>query len=168
MNKVTASDMEIEVARYFNMRTNLIVPNVSWGMLNHEADLVVVSPSGIASEVEIKVSKHDLKIDRLKRHHHNSKYIHRLFFAIPDYLQDAIEFIPEHAGILVVRSSDAGTISLKYRRESTKLLRPAKLNKHNPKWTEKEKIQLLRLSTMRIWSLKEKLNKQLKQRQELK
>ncbi|MEI8246832.1 MAG: hypothetical protein WCI51_13450 [Lentisphaerota bacterium] len=140
MNKLTAMDIEIEVARYFNMRLNLIVPNVSWGMLNHEADLIVVS-----------------------------KLIHRLFFAIPDYMLDCIDLIPAGAGILVIRSgADAGTLPLRCRRESTKLLRPAKINKQYPKWTEKEVLQLLRLSTMRIWTLKEKLNKQLRERRELK
>lgn len=169
MNKMTAMDIEIEVARYFNMRLNLIVPNISWGMLNHEADLIVVSRSGLATEVEIKVSKSDLKKDRDKRHHHNSKLIHRLFFAIPDYMLDCIDLVPAQAGILVIRSgADAGALPLRYRRESTKLLRPAKINKQYPKWTQKEVLQLLRLSTMRIWTLKEKLNKQLKERRELK
>ena len=47
---------------FFNYRANLIVPNISWGLGLHECDLLVLTSSGYATEIEIKVSKADLKV----------------------------------------------------------------------------------------------------------
>jgi hypothetical protein len=158
MRKITSMDIEIAVAKHFNMLQNLIVPNVSW-MIGHECDVIILSKAGIASEVEIKVSASDLKADALKRHGHRSKLIHKLYFAIPDYMEKDISFIPEHAGILIVSSAPNKWCN------KIKCIRDPKRNKL-PKWDDKLRYNLLRLSTMRIWTLKEKLNKQLKQREE--
>jgi len=38
-------EMEIAFARYFGIRQNLIIPNVSWGMDTHECDLFVLTPA---------------------------------------------------------------------------------------------------------------------------
>jgi hypothetical protein len=63
-----AIHVELAVASYFGIRRHLIVPNVSWGLgLRHECDLLIVRESGFAAEVEIKVSKSDLKKDVEKR-----------------------------------------------------------------------------------------------------
>ena len=48
--------MEIAIARSWNYRRHLIVPNVSWGFGVHECDLLVISPSGYATEIEIKAA----------------------------------------------------------------------------------------------------------------
>lgn len=156
-NKITSMDIEIAVAKHFNMLQNLIVPNVSW-MTGHECDVIVLSKAGIASEIEIKVSTSDLKADAQKRHGHRSKLIHKLYFAIPDYMEKDIAFIPEHAGILIVSSAPN-----KYCNR-IKCIRDPQRNKF-PAWDDKLRYNLLRLSTMRIWTLKQKLNKQLKQKE---
>jgi len=92
--KMTARDVEIRVARYFNPRVNLIVPNVSWGFgLNYEADLVIVRPSWFCDEIEIKVTIADLKADAKKKHIHDGKMFKRLWFAMPDYLFPPIKAI---------------------------------------------------------------------------
>jgi hypothetical protein len=47
-----AGDIEIAVARHFNPRQKLIVPNVSWGLgFHYELDLLVVTQSRYAWEV---------------------------------------------------------------------------------------------------------------------
>lgn len=140
-------DIEIAVARYFSWRVNLIIPNVSWGMGIHECDLLVVTKSGYCYEVEIKVSRSDLKADILKPHKHRSKLIKKLYFAIPDYLQDCIEFIPGNAGIITV--SEYG---------KCKCIREPQIN-DAPKLTDKERYQVARLGTMRIWTMKEYIRK---------
>ena len=64
----TAAEIEVVVAQYFDPRRNVIVPNVWWGWgLRHECDLVVMTKTGYAYEVEIKVSRSDLKADLKKR-----------------------------------------------------------------------------------------------------
>ena len=62
-----AIDIELAVSNYLNPRTNLIVPNVHWGMCLHECDLLVITRSGYAWEVEIKVSRVDLIKNKEKK-----------------------------------------------------------------------------------------------------
>ncbi|MEM5786538.1 MAG: hypothetical protein AAGU11_04420, partial [Syntrophobacteraceae bacterium] len=66
--KITAADIEVAVARHFHTTRNLIIPNVSWGFrgMGYEIDLMVVTESRYAYEVEIKVSAADLKRDAQK------------------------------------------------------------------------------------------------------
>ena len=144
--KVSATEIELSVARYFSWRINLIVPNVSWGLWLHECDLLVVTKAGYCYEVEIKISLSDLKADAKKSHGHKSKMIRKLYFAIPEYLTDAIEHIPENAGILIISA-----------RGQCKMFRDAATNSEAPKLTEKERYQVARLGTMRIFNLKQKI-----------
>ena len=149
--KITSVEIEICLARYFDYRANLIVPNISWGMDIHECDLLVVRKSGYGVEVEIKVSKSDLIKDLSKRHHHHDRLgrISEFYFAIPDYLQPYIEFIPEHAGIIIVNKTDYGT--------TCRTLRKPKPNVTRRKFTDKEISKIGHLGSMRIWNLKRAL-----------
>lgn len=153
-HKFRTPEMEIAVANYFNFRRNLIVPNVSYGMLDYEADMVIVSNAGYATEVEIKVSASDLKKDAKKSHKHRNKIIHKLYFAIPEYLEKYIDDIPSKAGILLVKPiiGRIGFMTSSF----VNCVRGPQLN-NVPKWDDRKKAQLTRLSTMRIWSLKEKI-----------
>jgi len=151
-------DIEIAVMKYLNIRQNLVVPNVSWGMNLHECDILSLSKSGYTTEVEIKVSKQDLMKDKKKWHGHENKNIAYFFFAVPEKLKEiALEEIPERAGLLVAK---------KYRPESFKgggihieLIRHCLRNKNFVKWNEKDRCNLARLGTMRILGLKQKIRK---------
>ena len=146
--KIHAGDIEIVVARYLDPRVNLIVPNVSWGLGLYEKDLFVLTPSGYAWEIEIKISKSDLIADKKKPHGHYSEKIKRLYFAVPEFLgKEALLHIPERAGLFIVIDGE----EQKYIR----LLRPAKINKIARKLNDKEIEHLYKLAAMRIWSLKE-------------
>lgn len=122
------------------------MPNVSWGLLNHEADLLIMSRANILTEIEIKTSKQDLIADTYKQHKHKSKIIKYLYFAIPRKLENSIVHIPENAGIYIV------DINGKVQKE-----RNAIANLDMRKVKEEEKYNLARLSCMRIWNLKESL-----------
>ncbi len=144
---MTTIEIEVAVARFFDIRRNLIVPNVSWGLgFTHECDLLVVTKSGYANEIEIKTGLYDLKRDGLKRHGHRSKKIRRLFFAFsPELLGPALRFVREDAGLMVV--------------EKNRVIvnRPAVINKEARPLTNEEICHLGRLASMRIWGLKEAL-----------
>lgn len=155
-------DMEVAVANYFNIRQNLIVPNVSWGMFSYEVDLCILSPAGYATEVEIKVSRSDLIKDKEKPHGHRSTKIKYLYFAIPEHMRKDIEHIPERAGVLIVKYSEprssygidfAGGFFCSKERDAQVHVKY--------KWTDGERISLMRLAAMRIWGLKTKLQKAL-------
>ena len=53
---LNTADMEIAIAEWVGTRTHLVVPNVSYGMYVHECDLFVLSKSGYATEIEIKIT----------------------------------------------------------------------------------------------------------------
>ena len=148
--KIDSLDIELAVANLFNYRVNLIVPNVSWGMFIHECDLLIISRDNYATEVEIKISKSDLKADQKKKHEHNSRKIKYLYFAIPDYLYEYKDLIPERAGIITVYWYEHFGRFLAVRRR-----KPQKYS--NYKMSERERYDVARLGTMRIWTLKRKL-----------
>ena len=152
-----AAEVELAVENYFGRRKNIIVPNVSWGFngLYYEADLVVVSKSGYAKEIEIKVTRSDLIRDKNKKHGHNCDKFKELYFAIPEKLLNDKEHIPDDAGILICsKVTYEGEVF--YR---ACLEREAK-KKNATALTLSEKYQLTRLGTMKIWNYKKKLIKQ--------
>jgi hypothetical protein len=150
-DKITTLEIENRVASFFDYRQNIIVPNISWGINIHECDLLIIRKSGCGIEVEIKISKADLKKDGEKRHGHfdYNNRIKELYFAIPEHLKDNIDLIPERAGILVLNKRlDYGYhIDLR-------ILRKPKSNMKATKFTEKEILKIAHLGTMRIWNLK--------------
>jgi len=145
MIKITAIEIESAVARFYGIRETIMVPNVSWGLLEHEADMVIVKASRWADEIEIKCSASDIKADLRKNNgkgHIRSPMIRKLWFAVPAELSDNPN-IPLFAGILKITE-----------RRSVEVMRPAEINPNARKLTEKEMYKLMRLGCMRIWSLK--------------
>lgn len=154
---MTTPEMEIALSHYFNPRRNLIVPNISWGMFTHECDLLVLTKAGYAYEIEIKISKADLLKDREKRHNHESKKISRLFFALPEPLIKWAEYVPARAGIISV------TPSVHTFRNQCRIVREAaKTNTY--KFAERERYDVARLATLRIWGLKQTIERLKKER----
>lgn len=124
------------------------VPNVSYGFLNHEADLLVMNGNRRLYEVEIKVSLSDLRADFKKHHGHNDKRVSRLFYAVPEpLLLKAKELIPDEFGIIEVYAIERPhSFLLRARRvREAKKMRDYKLN-------DAEVCNLLRLGNMRYWS----------------
>ena len=146
--------MEVALMEHLGIRQNIIVPNVSWSFINYEADLVVLTKSNYATEIEIKVSKADLKKDKEKRHTHNSNYFKYLYFAVPKELVEfALTEIPEKAGLYEVYRSHRDN------RYWVNQVRAPKLNKKCVKWKASERSYLAALGCMRILGLKKKLIK---------
>ncbi len=150
MPDMTAKEMELALASFFDYRRNLIVPNVGWGWFVHECDLVVVTKTGFAWEVEIKTSLSDLLRDKKKIHLHHSQRITCTYFAIPEDLMKHQHHIPEEAGIIECRKieGDGGIICI--RRRMPKRMKSQKI-------TIEEKEKLGHLAAMRIWRLKRKI-----------
>lgn len=153
--KIKTAEMEVALAQYFDYRANLIVPNVHWGMNMHECDLLVVSKAGYCTEVEIKVTRADLRADSRKKHCHDSgvgrRIIKYLYFAIPAYLDHCLEFVPERAGVILVRPKDDN-----YTPRCRKIRDP-QVNRAATKVPDHERYQIARLGALRVWNLKRKL-----------
>lgn len=146
-------DIEIAIMKYYGVRQYNIVPNVSWGIRDnnykplHECDLLILSSSGYATEIEIKISKYDLLKDKDKKHNHNHNHIKYLYFAVPEELEEiALANIPERAGLYIAGGD--GTIKKIIKKKK------AEMNTRSHKWTLEERLQILRLGTMRIFGLK--------------
>lgn len=148
-----AVEVEIAVAEWLGVGSNgrgkssnhIVVPNFTGLYLSHEADLFVVTGSGYAWEIEIKVSKSDLKADLKKEHQHMGN-IRRLYFAMPWDMYDCAHLVPDRAGILLVGST--GKCGLD---------RAPRPNMNARKLTPEEIITVGRLASRRIWTLKRKL-----------
>lgn len=148
-------DIELAVVKMFNPRQTTIIPNVSWGLDLHECDLLIIRPSMYCVEVEIKTSKQDLLNDLKKKHGHKSKRIKELYYALPEcLLSTAVEKLPEHCGIIVVKTIKYTTLS--YYRASVH--RKAIPNKDAIPLSLKTYTKALQLLGLRIWKLKNIIN----------
>jgi hypothetical protein len=167
MTKITTLEIEVRMMQHLDFRTNLIVPNVSWGIPIdwnasgnrkygnlHECDLLSLSVAGYATEVEIKVSKADLIKDDAKKHSHDHNLIKYLYFAVPKKLEAiALEVIPERAGLFVIERMTHNSYL------KVKCVKRAKQRKDVLKWSDHQRYVLARLGAMRIVGLKQKLIK---------
>lgn len=152
-----AAQIEVALTGFgapFYARRWVVVPNVSWGWdLDYEADLIAVSKSGWASEIEIKVSKSDLKHDSQKRKFRRGLdgRIKKFWYAVPKKLSEfALTCIPDFAGLLEVEITDTHAYK-------TKILRSAKAIESARKPTDNELEKLKSLGCMKLWNAKAKL-----------
>ncbi|PSR52029.1 hypothetical protein AHMF7605_00080 [Adhaeribacter arboris] len=161
----TLCQMETAVANLWDVRRHIIVPNISWGMKLHECDLFILTKANYALEIEIKRTKADLKKDAEKQHAHQSERIKELWFAIPERLKNCLEFIPAHAGVILVKKRRIKSLQPAYRAVRYRLPVP---NKAAKKLSEQEVSNVKRLGCMRIWSLKATIINLQQELQELK
>lgn len=142
----------------FNIRRNVVVPNVSWGFLNHEADILVMSKSGYLTEIEIKRSLSDLRADFKKKHDHSDERIKYFYYCVPlSLLQDAIDLCVEHKRIVsgVITYTEKSKMKIhridfgEYGIYRDKFNYPRKL-------FLEEQFQVARLGSMRVWGMQKK------------
>jgi len=60
-NNLSLYEIEYALARKFDIRQNIIVPNISWGLRIHECDLFIVNNNGYAIENRNKTFKSRFK-----------------------------------------------------------------------------------------------------------
>jgi hypothetical protein len=149
-------EIELAIAKAYGIRQYVIVPNISWGFKwMHECDLYLFSKSGIATEIEIKISKADLLKDFKKGHHHKdgAGRITYFYYAMPEDLYEKCkDLIPEEAGVYVCNrgSWEGAGVYAKEKRKPTKI-------KNSRKLSTEEQLKVASLGCMRIWSLKSKI-----------
>jgi len=158
-----AGIMELAVANLIGFRTHTIVPNVYWGIgLNHECDMLVLDAQNRFTEVEIKISKADLKADLNKGHGHKSNIISRLVYAVPeDLIELCKEIVPKESGIIGVFYKET---KLSYQSDKKYGYYEARWIRNARHRVEKTPSQgtlnkFYHLGCMRIWSLKRHNNK---------
>ena len=137
----------------FNIRKNIVVPNVSWGFLNHEADILVLSKSGYLTEIEIKRSLSDLKADFKKEHDHSDERIKSFFYCVPESLfQQTVDLcvLNERSINGVITYTEDKKIKINYYP-----LYYGKITSGRKLFIE-EQLQIARLGSMRVWRMQDK------------
>ena len=81
----------------FSVRNDIIIPNLSWGLLNHEADLAVLNKTGYLTEIEIKRSLADLRADFRKDVYHCDERVYKFYYCLPTGIEEkALEVFGQH------------------------------------------------------------------------
>ena len=166
----------------FYIRKNIVIPNVDWGYLNHEADLLVLSKNKHLTEIEIKRTWSDFMADFKKKHTHVDPKIYHFYYAVPKsigekcfrFLYDAEwdnkryclrghdsayteHSISNHCG-LIIYSDDPKDPDF-YCKPYSIAMYAYRMNDDIYYLDEKEELKLLRLLGMRVWNLKKKVVK---------
>lgn len=157
---LTLEQIEIGIAQYFGYRQNIVVPNISWGMLNHEADIIVLNKSGYLTEVEIKRSWADFLADFRKSHTHDDDLISWKYYAVPESIIDKckqklseIDPLKKWGLLKYSEFMNECYVDLIYY--------PGNKTEHSigKKLNSNDQFQLARLGAMRTWALKRKIIK---------
>ena len=101
--KFSVRDIQLMIhnSEYVDSRSDMCVPNVSWGLLPYEADLLVCRKSGVCMEFEIKRSFEDFKKDFTKDHKHDAFCISYFYYVIPEAIvKKALDLIREKIWLL--------------------------------------------------------------------
>lgn len=149
--KIDSAVIEVSVSTYFDRTQNFAITNVREGFgLRYEVDLMIVTKSLYAYEIEIKVSASDLKRDQKKwRYRHGwepGSRFRKSYYAMPESMKDQAGIIPECYGILLVGEYPY-----------VQMLRDSQINTAARKLTETEYAGLGRLCMLRMWKLKRAL-----------
>lgn len=143
----------------WNPRTDLMVPNVSWGLLPYEADFIIMTPNGYLTEIEIKRSFEDFKADFKKGHKHDDERIYHFYYCVPVGIKDkVIEFLDEtykYSGerskpALLTYNEQGGVTKERYGySDAGRSIKVRKL-------FLEEQLKLAKLAAFRYWSTEEK------------
>lgn len=152
--KLTINEIELAIVNsgIFNKRGDIFVPNVSWGLLNHEADMVVMTKSGYLTEIEIKRSWEDFKADFKKGHGHDDVRIYKLYYCVPVSIRDKVinhlkEIYNDMIPGIMTYDDDR---NVRVENNSYPYIGGRKL-------FIEEQLTIARLGCMRVWNLKQKL-----------
>ena len=150
--ELTVKDIQSLLAEYFGIRNNIIVPNVSWGLLEYEADLLIMNKTGYVTEIEIKRSWSDFLADFKKDDNaHKSELIYQFWYCVPDELYSKCmdklkEVYPDSLDRPnIISYSESGVLN--FHGKSASYCR----GNHRKLFLE-EQLKLARLGTMRYWS----------------
>ncbi len=144
---LSVKEIQKEIAKYFDTRKNIIVPNVSFGLLPYEADLLIMSKSGYLTEIEIKRSWSDFLADFKKKHTHNHKLIKYFYYAVPKNILERVEAFLNERGVkcgLLQYNEDCRVCYIKL---CGNTVYPGR------KLFLEEQLQLARLGVMRYWNV---------------
>ena len=183
---LTLEQIEVILTGYpdspYYVRQDIVIPNCSWGYLNHEADLLVLTKAKYLVEIEIKRTWSDFMADFKKNHVHDDPKLSYFYYAVPLSIGERVfhwlykgeykcrpgfiyynrsdvtgftEHNPNRCGLIIY--ADAEESSCRGNRIGSCCINvsPERMNKY--KVPVEEELKLLRLLGLRIWNMKKKL-----------
>lgn len=164
---LTVKEIQSAIARTFNIRKNVFIPNVSWGYFKtHEADLLGIENHYLV-EYEIKRSWEDFLADFKKHTTHFEGKVFKFYYVVPESIIDkCAEFLLKYdwpepytnkhwiatvpCGLLYYTESENEWVGKKW--DAPELARyTGSTNKEYRLFLEEENA-LMRLGCMRLWS----------------
>lgn len=153
-------------AQFFQRKHLMVVPNCNW--TGHECDLLVITENLRIIDVEIKISRADLKADMKKdkwfhsydwktdgpytefknaerRRREWPRKVWKHYYVMPQEIwkEELFEFIPEASGVLLLRRDHELTLIKEKRR--------AKPNREAEHISAVQAIDIARLASLRMW-----------------
>lgn len=163
----------LAVTELLDPRLYVIAPNVYWGLgLDYEADMLVMDAQNRITEVEIKISKADLRkdfVNKAGKHRHRiavmagtkaqDAVVTRMVFAVPEKLLGlALEIVPKQYGLIVVERSAVTQYDAKdYDLVKARWVRTCRHPASAPGIGTAKALDLNRNLSIKYWSLKRKL-----------
>ncbi len=150
---ITTPEIEVAIMEGFDLRKNIIVPNIQSGLGLHECDVLLLRPTGYGVEFEIKLTKSDLMKDFKKEHHHESELIKEVYYAVPmNLVSTCLRVLDPRYGVIGIRRDGDMNPVMEIVRETTH-------NQSARKWTDAEAFKLAKLGAMRLCKIKKELIK---------
>lgn len=145
----------------FNKRNDIMIPNLSWGLLDYEADFVAINRSGYMTEIEVKRSWEDFKADFRKLHTHNDARVYRFAYCVPQgiaercvtYIRESNPDTPDWQLPAVIYYTEDGEIGF----SDLCVMDNYHAVKRRKLFLE-EMLTVARLGQIRYWNLLEKIN----------
>lgn len=135
------------------IRSNLCVPNVSWGMgIQYEADLLVVTKAGYCTEYEIKRSYADFLADMRKDESaHKAPWVYRFYYVIPASIRSKVlEYFKD-------KGEETPAIVCYYENGHIDFCGGIPYVKGGRRMFLEEQLKIAKLGTMRYWNLRNKV-----------
>lgn len=127
-----------------------MIPNLSYGLLDYEADFCIISKSGYLTEVEIKRSWADFIADFKKAHTHNDQRVYNFYWCLPISLMDKAK------AFLIEKYGNAVPATLFYDESGNIKGGGGWASKGGRKLFIEEQLKVAKLCALRMWNLKEK------------
>lgn len=163
MTKMTTK--EIEMAIIYNwlkdMAKYTIIPRLSFGLLNHEADLAIIDQYGRLTEIEIKRSLADLRADFKKDVFHCDERVYKFYYCLPvSIMEETFAVFDQHEEKIKQLLGDK-----EYRRpavlfydENGNIFTVGHARTKGRKLTMEERVKAMRLMSIKYWDMRKKLS----------
>lgn len=145
-----------------DMAKYTIIPHLSFGLLNHEADLAIIDQQGRLTEIEIKRSLADLRADFKKEVFHCDERVYKFYYCLPaSIMEEAFAVFDQHEEKIKMLYGEKEyrlPAVLFFDEEGNIFHLGGKARTKGRALTMEERVKVLRLMSIKYWDLRKKLS----------